>query len=924
MAELPSQFGSSSPVEQLVNGDRIGQYVIVQPIRTDSYATSYTARDPIINRSVLIQQVHLTGSTEDETIRQRVKDRTSKTRAVTMASPTLWAAVLDVVDEPRGVFIITEWIEGQTLAEVMHLDPLPMPMRQVMGIVAAAAKALKPLHQKGLAHADLEPMNILMTSEGGLRLTNAGIAAAADVQYALNMPAATYMAPEILRGEEVDARADLYALGVIAYRLLAGEEKFSEAFKVVVRDQRNEAMRWMKWHTNPRANVTALHELLPPQRDPEDNATAVVQGVSEGVSAIVMRLMQKSPSARFANADELIEAIRRYFIGGTSMATSDAATSSTSDISGATALSEPGHTTHLPKKKSPVVTALAVMLGTWVILAVIIGGTLYNRQRNESLQQYNAIVETLDLAKMEMDSGRYAEAQKLYQKVADVYDQNTRFGLISRAGMLRAKADSLMVARDFIDARLTYLELEKLNAYDNEKIRVWIAAAEEKLAFQRGANAISAAIEAGEFTRARELLASWDRLVTIWSQYKANPSEREQLTRLEGQLRQKVTAENVETQLTRATALWASGRRDEAVSYLALALEERPDNELLRPLYEQYSIQEEYDALIRQADAARAAGNPGQAVNGYQKANQLYGQHGENTWFQSQPQIDRKLQEARMELAFQQGSNQLQQGNMDEARQRFEASVAMARALGIDAATTPAQQALNNLAASAQLSSVLAQAEQAMNDRDFEKAQALFRQALSIESTPETAGRLEEARFRSALQDGLALLGEGKLDEAEMQLQRAAQIRPGDSSVERGISELKTLREYKKLMDDAQAARASKRFGEAKRLVSQAEELAEASDGVIDPQPVALLGDEIEYEHLMALAMGYYEAKQYRLSHASLRGAMELRDTDEARALLERLEPFLIGVIENQDNPDRGDSVGDDRSEEDASFNEGF
>src|SRR5439155_314842 len=120
----------------------------------------------------------------------------------------------------------------------------PMDQKQVLGIVGATALALEAIHKEGVVHRDLKPSNILLPRAGGLKVVDFGIAGLVGAQEALSVGTVRYMAPELFAEGGLDGRADIYSLGIIAYEMLAGREKFNEAFRVVIRDQRNQAMRW--------------------------------------------------------------------------------------------------------------------------------------------------------------------------------------------------------------------------------------------------------------------------------------------------------------------------------------------------------------------------------------------------------------------------------------------------------------------------------------------------------------------------------------------------------------------------------------------------------------------------------------------------------------------------------------------------------
>ena len=158
-------------------------------------------------------------------------------------------------------------------------------------IAAAVAEALGAVHAAGLIHRDLKPSNILLRADGQPVLTDFGLAAAlADTvkEQRLTPPnvlvgTADYLAPEVIAGQPVDARADLYALGIVLYEMLAGFVPFAG----------RDPLQMLRAHLDEA--VPPLSSTVPPE-----------------IRAIVERALQKNPLDRYASATDMAAAIRGF------------------------------------------------------------------------------------------------------------------------------------------------------------------------------------------------------------------------------------------------------------------------------------------------------------------------------------------------------------------------------------------------------------------------------------------------------------------------------------------------------------------------------------------------------------------------------------------------------------------------------------
>jgi eukaryotic-like serine/threonine-protein kinase len=185
-------------------------------------------------------------------------------------------------------YIVMEFVTGQTLADVLQGRGALAP-GQAVGIASAVASALGHAHRKGIVHRDVKPANVMITPSGAVKVMDFGIARAVDsdtlTQTAAILGTATYFAPEQARGEPVDSRSDIYALGVVLYEMLTGRPPFVADSPVAV------------------AYLHVREEPTPPSRlKPE---------IGSGLEAAVLRALAKNRSARYQTAEELVSDLER-------------------------------------------------------------------------------------------------------------------------------------------------------------------------------------------------------------------------------------------------------------------------------------------------------------------------------------------------------------------------------------------------------------------------------------------------------------------------------------------------------------------------------------------------------------------------------------------------------------------------------------
>jgi Tol biopolymer transport system component len=262
----------------LRSGERIGAYTIDRMLGSGGAGEVWRARDDRLDRDVAIKVLrpHLSSD------RQRLRQFADEARAVGALNHPNILTVYDVGEHAGMPFLVAECLEGKSLR--LRLTEGRMAVAEAARIAAGVAHGLAAAHARGIVHRDLKPENIFLRASGDPKLLDFGVAKLTQNDVDANQSitgaivgTAGYMAPEQIKGETVDARADLFALGVTLYEMLAGRHPF-----------RGES------------TFETLHAIL--TRDPPELSA---NDVPEALVQIVLRLLQKSKDARFQSAADL-------------------------------------------------------------------------------------------------------------------------------------------------------------------------------------------------------------------------------------------------------------------------------------------------------------------------------------------------------------------------------------------------------------------------------------------------------------------------------------------------------------------------------------------------------------------------------------------------------------------------------------------
>jgi len=256
---------------QLAPGTRLGPYQILAPIGAGGMGEVYKATDTRLGRTVAVKVLASEFSERFE----------AEARAISAVNHPNICALYDIGTHEGHGYLVLEYLEGQPLRG-------PLPAEEVVRIAIHIASALEAAHRKGITHRDLKPGNIMVCTDGPVKLLDFGLAKlaeATDMDVTRTVAGtvigtAAYMAPEQAEGKPLDARSDIFSFGAVIYELIAGRRAFE-----------GESM------------ASVLSAVL------RDEPLPLGASAPPGLETILLRCLRKRPEDRFAQMQEVRAAL---------------------------------------------------------------------------------------------------------------------------------------------------------------------------------------------------------------------------------------------------------------------------------------------------------------------------------------------------------------------------------------------------------------------------------------------------------------------------------------------------------------------------------------------------------------------------------------------------------------------------------------
>lgn len=281
--------------EEPLAGSSVGRYKLIELLGRGGMGEVYLAHDPRLNRRVALKLLP-PGIYDDS---DRVLRFEHEARAASAISHPGVAHVYEIGEEGGRHYITMEYVRGRTLREILKKGPLDVG--QALDVAVQVAQALAAAHEAGVVHRDIKPENIMLGADGYVKVLDFGLAkliesspyAAEPEQQPLPslhtepellMGTSDYMSPEQVRRLQVDARTDVWSLGVVIYEMLAGRRPFCghEASEVIISILEREP-----------APIERLRRNLP-----------------DDLRRIVARALSKRPADRYRSASDMASALR--------------------------------------------------------------------------------------------------------------------------------------------------------------------------------------------------------------------------------------------------------------------------------------------------------------------------------------------------------------------------------------------------------------------------------------------------------------------------------------------------------------------------------------------------------------------------------------------------------------------------------------
>jgi serine/threonine protein kinase/Tol biopolymer transport system component len=276
-APAPPTVGPEYPV-----GHQLGRYMIVGLVGQGGFGRIYAAHDKDLRRIVALKV--LAGPVSSH--RDRLIE---EARAATALNHPNIVTVYETLTADDHLAIVMEFVDGQSLRQILHDAAGPLPLEKVVRYTRQIAEALSAAHEAGITHRDVKPENILVRKDEYIKLVDFGLAThvlatSADTGNGMVAGTLRYISPEQLRGEAASPAADVFSLGLVLYEMAAGEHPFQGKSPLDT------------------ADAIATRQPSPPSRR--------VRGIPPAMERLVMGMLAKDPAVR-PSTTEVVRSLER-------------------------------------------------------------------------------------------------------------------------------------------------------------------------------------------------------------------------------------------------------------------------------------------------------------------------------------------------------------------------------------------------------------------------------------------------------------------------------------------------------------------------------------------------------------------------------------------------------------------------------------
>ena len=262
-----------------------GRYEITERIGVGGMADVYKATDIVDNKEVAVKILKKEFAENEEFLRRF----RNESKAIALLSHPNIVKVYDVNFSDRLQYIVMEYIDGITLKEYIDNEKV-LTWKDSVHFIIQVLRALQHAHDRGIVHRDIKPQNIMLFTDGTIKVMDFGIAKFAredgGTQTDQAIGTVHYISPEQARGDETDEKSDIYSVGVMLYEMLTGQKPFD---------------------TDNPISIAVMHMQNTPERP-----RAINPDIPAGLEEIILRAMEKDPEDRYQTAADMIRDIEAF------------------------------------------------------------------------------------------------------------------------------------------------------------------------------------------------------------------------------------------------------------------------------------------------------------------------------------------------------------------------------------------------------------------------------------------------------------------------------------------------------------------------------------------------------------------------------------------------------------------------------------